>query len=246
MIFKYRYIKNTQKTNNMRYLKTLKELNELVSQSASKPVQGTKNQYNYTYISDKLNNIYNVDVVKSSLVEFEESVDNIIDNDDFVEKYLDNIKEGVTFSKKNNNINESMKLSKEEKDYLWSKIEYSKRKKAEGTDSDLFKMLTKNKTISGEEDELKILNSLEYSFKKRLRTGNPPKGKFQKVFSDIQQKIPSNWMGVKFSNIKSKKSRDDKAPTNSNTIKEIKKWLDINNISYKSDDNKKDLLSKVK
>lgn len=61
-------------------------------------------------------------------------------------------------------------LSNEEKDYLWSKIEYSKKKKAIESENELYQLFKTNKKIENE-DFIKILNSLEYSFKKKLKEG---------------------------------------------------------------------------
>ena len=54
---------------------------------------------------------------------------------------------------------------------------------------------------------IKILNSLEYSFKKKLKDGTIT----TEFGKSIHNKLPDDWLGIKYSNIDSKKKRDDKS-----------------------------------
>jgi len=107
--------------------------------------------------------------------------------------------------KKYNEFNESINLTEEEKNFLWMKMEIRKRKKCEDEKNDIYKMLKGNETVS-EEDLKKILNSLEYTMKKRIKDENAkaPKGKYQKAFNSLKSKLPSDWFGVKYSVLKRK------------------------------------------
>jgi hypothetical protein len=97
-------------------------------------------------------------------------------------------------------------LSQEERKYLWSKIEYKKKKNAIETENKLFDLLNSNERIL-EDDFIRILNSLEYSFKKRLKEGPDFKNE---IFMSIKDKLPESWVGVKFSNLSAKQKRDEK------------------------------------
>lgn len=98
------------------------------------------------------------------------------------------------------------KLSKEELEYLWTKIEYSKKKKAIEIENELFDLLKGDKKTFTEKEFMKILNSLEYSFKNKLKNDTIN----NEFFLSIQEKLPSNWIGVKFSNIKQHKKKIEK------------------------------------
>jgi hypothetical protein len=107
-------------------------------------------------------------------------------------------------------INESVnnfKLSEDEVRYLWSKIELLKKRKASDTKNDLYQLLNSDKTTFSNEEFIKILNSLEYSFKKKLKDGTIT----TEFGKSIHNKLPDDWLGIKYSNIDSKKKRDDKS-----------------------------------
>ncbi|MCK9477008.1 MAG: hypothetical protein M0R46_13870 [Candidatus Muirbacterium halophilum] len=129
-------------------------------------------------------------------------------------------------------------LNNDEKKYLWNKIEYKKRKIAKETENEIYQMLNSDINISNE-DFIKILNSLEYSFKKRLKNGPDMKND---NFISIRNKLPKNWIGVRYSSLKSKEKRDNKKPTIKNTKKEITDYLDNKNIKYDNTMKKSELL----
>ncbi len=111
------------------------------------------------------------------------------------------------FQKFNESKSSSYKLSEDEVSYLWSKIEFLKKKKATDSKNDLYELLNSGKTSFTEDEFIKILNSLEYSFKKKLKEGEL---KTEKGIS-IHSKLPEDWLGVKFSVIKAKEEREEKA-----------------------------------
>ena len=86
-----------------------------------------------------------------------------------------------------------IKLSEDDKKYLWSKIEYKKKKKATESENDLHDVLTSsgNSTIS-DEQMVKFLNSLEFSAKKQMKDS-------EKVFKNktaqsLKDRIPASWI----------------------------------------------------
>ena len=81
---------------------------------------------------------------------------------------MTNIKNFDSFVNESSN---NFKLSSEEIVYLWSKIEYIKKKKAIKDENELYTLLNSNKKSFTSEEFHKILDSLEYSFKKRLKDG---------------------------------------------------------------------------
>ena len=105
-------------------------------------------------------------------------------------------------------INEDIKLTDDEKKYLWSKLEYRKKKNAIEQENELFDILNNNKkTFSNDEFNL-ILNSLEYTFRKKLKRQDTPID--NQHFMSISDKIPDDWIGVKYSSIDSKLKKDKK------------------------------------
>ena len=66
--------------------------------------------------------------------------------------------------------------------------------KATESENDLYKLLNTDISVS-EEDFIKILNSLEYSFKKKLKEGTINND----TFKNIQNKLPKDFVGVKYS-----------------------------------------------
>ena len=109
-----------------------------------------------------------------------------------------------------NLITESVKLTEDEKKYLWSKIEYKKKKKAieQEEDNIIYKTLKGDKKTISSDDFNKILNSLEYTFRKKLSGIDKPLN--NDIFKSILDKIPEDWIGVKYSSLSSKFKRDEK------------------------------------
>jgi len=106
-----------------------------------------------------------------------------------------------------NKINEMINLSEDEKKYLWSKIEYKKKKKAVSTKNDVYTILNSSGDSEISEDEiLNLLNSLEYSIKKQMK--DPDKKFKNSNATSIKSKIPSSWIGVKYSSLSSKSKRN--------------------------------------
>jgi hypothetical protein len=97
-------------------------------------------------------------------------------------------------------------ISKDEKKYLWSKIEYKKKKISIEQKNELYKLLNDDCKVS-KDDFIKILDSLEYSFKKRLKSGPDLKND---IFITIKNKLSKEWIGVKYSNLKSREKRNNK------------------------------------
>jgi len=108
------------------------------------------------------------------------------------------------------NMNESLTLSDKEKEFLWNKMETNKKKRALKTENDLYQFLKNDKKIESEEEFVKLLNSLEYSMKKRIKEGSSPRGKYEDAFKSLKEKLPKNWVGVKFSSLSAKEKRDKK------------------------------------
>lgn len=106
------------------------------------------------------------------------------------------------------NMNESINLNKAEREYLWSKVEYTKKKTAETDNNKLFKLLNGTKATFDEVETTIILNSLEYSFKKKLSGADKALNK--EIFKSIQEKIPKDWTGIKYSSISAKAKKDSK------------------------------------
>lgn len=106
------------------------------------------------------------------------------------------------------NINESIKLTDDEKKYLWTKIEYNKKKQAILSENDLYNLLNSEKTKFDDKEFDLILKSLEYTFRKKLSGMDSPLK--SEIFNDIQKKIPKDWIGVKYSSLSAKKKRDEK------------------------------------
>ncbi len=103
-------------------------------------------------------------------------------------------------------INENVKLSDEEKKYLWSKVEYKKKKNAINNENDLFNLLNSDKKTFDNNEFNTILNSLEYSFRKKLMGFDSPIK--NEIFIEISNKIPKDWIGIKYSSIDSKNKKD--------------------------------------
>jgi len=128
-------------------------------------------------------------------------------------------------------------INKDEKDFLWKKIELRKKKNAIETENDLYQLLNTDIQVS-KDDFIKILNSLEYSFKQKLKNGTMK----STTFISIQDKLPEEWFGVKFSVLKAKEKRDNKKPTINNTKDQIKQKLKDKNIDFDEKMKKSDLL----
>lgn len=114
---------------------------------------------------------------------------------------MKNLKSFENFS-----INENIHLTDDEKKYLWSKIEYTKKKKAIESENDIYQILNDEGNEISNDDFNKILNSLEYNFRKKLSNLDKPINK--EIFKSLQNKIPEDWIGVRYSNIKRKDYKD--------------------------------------
>ena len=138
-----------------------------------------------------------------------------------------------------------MKLTKDEKVYLFSKLEYKKRLKAIGEQNDLFNILGSDgdKNISDDEFKL-ILKSLEYTFRKRLEGEKPDLN--NDIFKSIKDKIPEGFIHVKFSNLAARQKKANKIPTVKDTKKDIITYLDKKGIEHDSKNTKKDLVKLFK
>lgn len=156
------------------------------------------------------------------------------------------IKNYTDYIKENYMVTESVNLTEKEKEFLWSKMEVKKKANAKEKETDVYKILQGNEKIDSEETFIKVLNSLEYSMKKRVKSGEAPKGKYEEAFNSLKKKLPSSWSGVKFSSLTAKKKREDKLPTSKSTKKDIISYLKKNDINFKEEDTKEELLKKVK
>lgn len=157
---------------------------------------------------------------------------------------MERLKKYKEFNESKNN--EYVSLSKDEKDFLWSKMESRKKSKANQDKNIVYRQLIENEKISNEEEFIIILNSLEYSVKKRVKDNNVIKGKYSEAFKTLQDKLPDTWLGVKYSSLKAKEKRDNNLPTKNKTKKEILDWLKKNNIVHDENKTKKELLDKIK
>ena len=128
-------------------------------------------------------------------------------------------------------------LNTSEKKYLWSKIETNKKKRAIENENNVFKLLNTNIEVSVD-DFIEILNSLEYTFKKKLKECDVN----NEIFKSIQKKLPTEWLGVKYSNLKQQKQKLSKTPTINSPKKEIIEYLSKNNIKYLDNMKKSELL----
>jgi hypothetical protein len=90
------------------------------------------------------------------------------------------------------------------------------------------------------EDFIKILNSLEYGFKKRLKEGPDMSSD---SFKSIKEKLPEEWMGVKYSNIEQQKKKMAKKPTTKSTKAEILDYLKRNKIEFGEGMSKEELVA---
>lgn len=105
-------------------------------------------------------------------------------------------------------ILENVKLTDDEKNYLWSKIEYRKKKSAKEQENELFNLLNGDKKTFNNEEFNLILNSLEYKFRKKLKRQDTPLDNDN--FMSISDKIPDEWIGIKYSSIDAKNKKDKK------------------------------------
>ena len=137
-----------------------------------------------------------------------------------------------------------MILTKQAKEYLFSKIENRKKKKSIETENELFKLLKGDKTSFNNNDINLIFKSLEYTFRKRLQ-GDKPDLK-NDLFKSIKDKLPKDLFLVKYSNLKSRENKKDKVPTIKNTKKEITEYLDEIGLDYNPKDTKSKLIDLFK
>lgn len=111
----------------------------------------------------------------------------------------------IHLKKFNESIQEdTVTLTKDEKSFIWSKIEYTKKKKAEQNKTEIFDALNSDgDTEIDRQLFINILNSLEYTFKKQLT--DTEKVFKNKTAESIKSKLPTDWFGVKYSLISRKK-----------------------------------------
>ena len=114
-----------------------------------------------------------------------------------------------------------MKLTDIEKKYLWSKLEYTKKKKATETQNDIYQFLNDEKSDFNEEEFKKILNSLEYTFKNKLINSDLD----NETFKSIKSKLPKDWFGVTFGNIEQHQKNIEKEKEE----KRLKTFEEFNN-----------------
>jgi hypothetical protein len=126
-----------------------------------------------------------------------------------------------------------MKLTNDEKKYLWTKTENRKKKKAIETENTLYKLLNGDKTNFNTTESELIIKSLEFTFRKRL-IGDKPDLKHE-LFMSIKNKLPDDLIIVKQGNINTK-------PSKSSTKKEIIDYLKRKKINYNEKDTKTKLL----
>jgi len=126
-----------------------------------------------------------------------------------------------------------MILSKEEKSYLWSKVENRKKKRSEELEDTLYTLLHNEKTDFNQSELELIFKSLEFTFRKRL-IGDKPDLKNQ-LYLSIKSKLPSDLIFIKQSNINTK-------PSKSSTKKEIISYLKRKKIDFNEKDTKEKLL----
>jgi len=91
-------------------------------------------------------------------------------------------------------------LTDDDKKYLWTKLEYLKKKKAVEAKNEIYTLLNGDKSEFSEEEFIKILNSLEFTFRKKLKDFDKPMN--TEGFKSIQSKLPESWIGVKYSSLK--------------------------------------------
>ncbi len=128
-----------------------------------------------------------------------------------------------------------MKLSAEEKNYLFSKLEYKKKKLAIEKENEIFQLLkSPNNKINFSTDEIsKIIKSLEFTFRKRL-IGDKSDLK-NDIFLSIKKRLPKDIIIVK-------QGRIDTKPTKSSTKEEIINYLKRKNINFDEKSTKAGLL----
>lgn len=116
----------------------------------------------------------------------------------------------MNFESFNEGVNKGFSLTDKEKEFLWAKMEVSKKKRATESKNDLYMVLKDGKDVEDEAQFIKILNSLEYKMKKRVKddTQKAPKGKYEEGFDSLRTKLPSSWAGVKYSVISRHKKKD--------------------------------------
>jgi len=113
------------------------------------------------------------------------------------------------FESYNESNKKDIVLSDKEREFLWVKMEVTKKAKATESKNEVYNILKNSGALETEDQFIKILNSLEYSMKKRIKDteSKAPKGKYEEAFNSLQSKLPKSWLGVKFSVI-SKHKKD--------------------------------------
>jgi hypothetical protein len=129
-----------------------------------------------------------------------------------------------------------IKLNTEEKEYLFKKLEYKKKKKAIADENEIFQLLKGDKKSFIEEEFNKVIKSLEFTFRKRLSGDKPDLN--NDLFKSIKSKIPSNTITVKSQRLQTK-------PTMNSSKPEIINYLKRKKIKYDENSTKKDLLKLI-
>lgn len=127
-----------------------------------------------------------------------------------------------------------MKLSTEEKDYLFSKLEYKKKKVCIEQKNELYNLLKGDQSDFTDSEVVLIIKSLEFSFRKRLEGSKPDLN--NEIFKSIKSKLPSDIIIVKQSSINYK-------PGKSATKSEIEDYLTSKKIPFETSSSKAELLS---
>lgn len=92
----------------------------------------------------------------------------------------------------------TLKLSKDDLEQLFKKVEYTKKKKALDTKNELYDLYHGGQNEFTEKEVEKMLNAFEYTFKK----------KSQDPLLQKMKEFAPDWMGIKYSSITAKEKRD--------------------------------------
>lgn len=125
-----------------------------------------------------------------------------------------------------------MKLTDKEKKYLYSKLEYNKRKKSKEKNDKLYQLLNGDGNTFSKEDLNMIIKSLEFTFRKRLMNGPDLPNE---NYKSIKSKLPEDIILVKQSSITTK-------PTKSWLKSDIVKYLKSKKIEHDPKDTKDSLI----
>lgn len=105
----------------------------------------------------------------------------------------------MSFKQQNVSSNTKLVLSKEDRAFLFKKVEYSKKKKISDSKNDIYELFNGEKNVLNTEEVEKMLKSLEYTFKK---SENP-------ILLKILNFLP-NIAPIKYSILSTKEKRDNR------------------------------------